>query len=125
MLDMLAWGGHHLDGPAPNTGGRYGPLTDSWAPTSSTNAPAARYNHTAVWTGHEMIVWGGTSDGGNTEFNTGGRYCAGTPGPTPTSTPTPTASPSPTPTATPTASLTPTPTATPTATATATATPTS
>jgi hypothetical protein len=23
-----------------------------------------------------MIVWGGTNNGGNTEFNTGGRYCA-------------------------------------------------
>src|SRR5437667_3765418 len=30
----------------------------------------------AAWTGSEMIVWGGTNDGGNTEFNTGGRYCA-------------------------------------------------
>ncbi|MEZ4828730.1 MAG: hypothetical protein R3C61_20960 [Bacteroidia bacterium] len=28
------------------------------APTT-TNAPAARYNHISIWTGHEMIVWGG------------------------------------------------------------------
>src|SRR5262249_5931273 len=37
------------------------------------NAPSARSSHTAVWTGSEMIVWGGTfypSD----YFNTGGRY---------------------------------------------------
>src|SRR5206468_106391 len=32
---------------------------DTWAPTSLTNAPDARANHTAVWTGNEMIVWGG------------------------------------------------------------------
>ena len=42
-----------------NTGGRYNPSTDSWTATSTTNAPAARYDHTAVWTGSEMIVWGG------------------------------------------------------------------
>ena len=45
-----------------NTGGRYNPGTDSWTATSTTNAPAARYVHTAVWTGSEMIVWGGMID---------------------------------------------------------------
>ena len=42
-----------------NTGGRYNPITDSWTATSTTNAPAGRGFHTAVWTGSEMIVWGG------------------------------------------------------------------
>ena len=42
-----------------NTGGRYNPSTDSWTATSTTNAPSARDDHTAVWTGSEMIVWGG------------------------------------------------------------------
>ena len=32
---------------------------DTWTATSTTNAPAARAGHTAVWTGSEMIVWGG------------------------------------------------------------------
>ena len=32
---------------------------DTWTPTSITNAPDGRKNHTAVWTGSEMIVWGG------------------------------------------------------------------
>ena len=32
---------------------------DTWTATSTTDAPDARYNHTAVWTGSEMIVWGG------------------------------------------------------------------
>ena len=42
-----------------NTGGRYDPGTDSWVATSTTGAPAARGWPTAVWTGSEMIVWGG------------------------------------------------------------------
>jgi hypothetical protein len=41
---------------------------DSWTATSTTNAPSARFLHTAVWTGSEMIVWGGSI------LNTGGRY---------------------------------------------------
>ncbi len=36
------------------------------------NAPDGRYQHTAVWTGNDMIVWGGGSNAG--VFNTGGRY---------------------------------------------------
>jgi len=45
------------------------PCTDNtWTNTTATNAPTARAVHTAVWTGSEMIVWGG--DYGNT----GGRY---------------------------------------------------
>jgi N-acetylneuraminic acid mutarotase len=44
---------------------------DTWTPTSTTVAPTARILHTAVWTGSEMIVWGGY-DGGYS--NTGGRY---------------------------------------------------
>ena len=39
------------------------------------NAPLARDSHTAVWTGTQMIVWGGIQHGGF-ELNTGGRYCA-------------------------------------------------
>src|SRR5262249_1047100 len=40
-----------------------GCIDDSWTATSTTNAPSGRYYHTAVWTGSEMIVWGGTPDG--------------------------------------------------------------
>src|SRR5207247_5680538 len=71
-----------------------------------------RYDHTAVWSGTQMIVWGGCCDNFGDEFNTGGRYCAAAP----SSTPTPTSSPTPTATATSTATATATPTATPTAT---------
>src|SRR5207237_1093253 len=46
---------------------------DTWTATSLTNAPVARSAHTAVWTGSEMIIWGGTQ-GGVVYLNTGGRY---------------------------------------------------
>ena len=36
-----------------------GCTNDTWTATSTTNAPAARVDQTAVWTGSEMIVWGG------------------------------------------------------------------
>ena len=49
------------------------PCTDDpWTATTTANAPHGRYLHTAVWTGSEMIVWGGGIPG--TPFNTGGRY---------------------------------------------------
>ena len=47
-----------------------------WTATSTTGAPDGRYSHTAVWTGSDMIVWGGTNR--RKQFNTGGRYDPGT-----------------------------------------------
>jgi len=44
----------------------------SWSPTSTTGAPSARNGHSTVWTGIEMIIWGGNTSSGIT--NTGGRY---------------------------------------------------
>ena len=49
------------------------PSTDHWRTMAISNAPTERYGHTAIWTGSEMIVWGG--DGDNFQFlNTGGKY---------------------------------------------------
>ena len=48
-------------------------FTDSWTSTTIVNAPTARRGHNAVWTGSEMIVWGGLSQD-FAEINTGGRY---------------------------------------------------
>src|SRR6266436_1339705 len=45
---------------------------DTWTATNLTNAPIARYLHTALWTGSEMIVFGGFNL--QTALNTGGRY---------------------------------------------------
>jgi N-acetylneuraminic acid mutarotase len=85
--EMIVWGGATSAGPGAylNTGGRYNPSTDSWTPTSTTNAPEGRALHTAVWTGSQMIIWGGRAEFGF-YFNTGGRYNPGTDSWTPTST---------------------------------------
>jgi hypothetical protein len=56
--EMIIWGGD-MGTAALNTGGRYSPATNSWAAMTATGAPAARYFHTAVWAGREMIVFGG------------------------------------------------------------------
>ena len=72
-IEMIVWGGATETDPFyTNDGGRYNPQTDSWTPTTTTNAPSARKYPTAVWTGSEMIVWGGFSNYGL--LNTGGRY---------------------------------------------------
>ena len=74
--EMIVWGGYYYDGADQyvNTGGRYNPAADSWAATSvGANVPAERYDHTAVWSGTEMIVWGGNLTAGS-GLNTGGRY---------------------------------------------------
>jgi len=80
---MIVWGGADGGVEFSNTGGRYNAETDSWTVTSKTNVPTGRENHTAVWTGSEMIVWGG----GQGMVNTGGRYCAQASLPSPTPTP--------------------------------------
>src|SRR5215467_15628908 len=36
-----------------------GGCDDSWTTTSTINVPSGRTNHTVIWTGSEMIVWGG------------------------------------------------------------------
>ena len=71
---MIVWGGRDgqdAGSPPLNTGGRYNPETDSWQATTTTGAPTARSVHTSVWTGAEMIVWGGLNSIG---LDTGGRY---------------------------------------------------
>src|SRR5438093_867934 len=70
---MIVWGGYYY-GRNPtselNTGGRYDPSGDTWVPTSTgPNVPSRRLGHTAVWSGSQMIVWGGEG------LNDGGRYC--------------------------------------------------
>ena len=90
--EMIIWGGSLFDGSNNhyfNTGGRYNSFTDSWTATTTLNAPSERNAQVAVWTGAEMIVWGGFFFDGAFHFlNTGGKYCAEV-GPTPTPTPVP------------------------------------
>jgi hypothetical protein len=68
--EMIIWGGiTELNSitAKTNTGGRYNPITDTWLPISTVGAPSPRTSHTAVWTGTELIIWGGGVD-------TGARY---------------------------------------------------
>lgn len=73
--EMIIWGGSLNTGDT-NSGGRYrptsGPLTGSWQPMSTNNAPSARVSPPAVWTGSEMIIWGGCQT--ECPQRTGGRY---------------------------------------------------
>lgn len=70
--EMIIWGGCSTSSSfcGETTGGRYNPLTDTWTPTSTVNAPIERKEHTAVWTGSEMIIWGGCKPGYNNFCNT-------------------------------------------------------
>jgi uncharacterized repeat protein (TIGR01451 family) len=58
-------------------------IDDTWKPTAGSGSPSARRLHTMVWTGTEMIVWGGFD---NTQLATGGRYDPATDTWVPTST---------------------------------------
>jgi len=73
--EMIVWGGYSGT-TALNTGAKFNPISVSggaWTATGTlTGVPFARSDHTAVWTGTEMLVWGGY--GGATYLNTGARY---------------------------------------------------
>jgi len=78
---MIIWGGWNGT-TRINTGGQYNPSTDTWQATNTIGAPAGRewgVEIGGVWTGTEMIVWGGRGGGadcgtGIIFFNDGGRY---------------------------------------------------
>jgi len=71
---MIVWGGGDNSGLMA-TGGRYDVTGDppQWSATSTTNAATSRQLHTAVWTGCEMVIWGGYGIP-NPSTNQGGRY---------------------------------------------------
>jgi len=58
--------------PPPPSGGP--PREIVWNALPTEGAPAARYGHSAVWTGSTMIVWGGDLGGNPSATNTGGIY---------------------------------------------------
>jgi len=70
---LILWGGNSCASTPvySNTGGVYDPATNLWTAMSTTNAPAARTVANSVWTGTELVVWGGISSG---YTNTGARY---------------------------------------------------
>ncbi len=73
--EMLIWGGRSAFQPSYHKldGGLYDPATDRWRPINLEGAPTARSQSAAVWTGSEMIVWGGWGDQ-DLELATGARY---------------------------------------------------
>ena len=78
-LAMVIWGGDSFDDATGiesslDTGGIYNPETNAWRPTSMTNAPNGRFLHTAVWTGTQMIVWGGARGSSYQPLGDGGVY---------------------------------------------------
>src|SRR5262245_38647704 len=46
-------------------------IIPSWRTVSTAGAPTNRVSHTAIWTGAEMIIWGGAN---GAELNDGARY---------------------------------------------------
>ena len=80
--EMIVWGGGNSGGSTItrlNSGAKLNPTTNAWTPISTNGAPSGRRYHTAVWTGAEMIVWGGDANTGtgsttNIPTNTGARY---------------------------------------------------
>ena len=70
---MIIWGGDS-SGSRVNDGARFNNSANTWSALTTTGAPGPRQTHTAVWTGTEMIIWGGMDADQNTVYNTGGRY---------------------------------------------------
>lgn len=60
---LRASDGSPLVAPPPWSFTSVGAGAGTWAATSQAGAPSPRAFHTAVWTGSEMIVWGGVGDG--------------------------------------------------------------
>jgi hypothetical protein len=75
---MIVFGGYGFDGVTDNvylsTGGQYDPVTDAWSGLQLTDQPDPRADHTAVWTGTEMLIWGG--DIGGAYASDGRKYSA-------------------------------------------------
>ena len=76
---FVVWGGTTTDQFGTQfvaTGGQYDPSSGNWSQTSPSGAPLGRADHTAVWTGDRMLVWGGSilGPGGTETLDTGGRY---------------------------------------------------
>jgi N-acetylneuraminic acid mutarotase len=83
--EMILWGGFsgsYGNDVNRNDGARFVPTNNIWRPVSTENAPSARFVHSAVWTGREMLVWGGYTDShaiysgahADGQLNSGGRY---------------------------------------------------
>jgi hypothetical protein len=59
--DLIIWGGTDGNSTYYNTGAKYNVQNNIWSSiaTPATNILKARNGHSIVWTGTEMIIWGG------------------------------------------------------------------
>lgn len=65
---MIVWGGGNQEGPRHfNDGAEFVASENRWRPLDWPDAPAVRGMHTATWTPHGMVVFGG-STGGSSAF---------------------------------------------------------
>jgi N-acetylneuraminic acid mutarotase len=64
---MIVWGGEPDPGYGNQhqTGAVYDPVQNTWSPMSTTGVPAGRSLFDAVWTGTEMLIWGGRPGSGS------------------------------------------------------------
>jgi N-acetylneuraminic acid mutarotase len=78
--EIIIWGGYNSGvnggGAFLFDGARYNPASDSWTQMNTSGAPPARQFPAAVWTGTQMIIWGGYGD--QDYLNDGWRYDPGT-----------------------------------------------
>jgi len=78
--EMIIWGGRSsvlADAEIYGGGSAFNVAANTWTEIATPNAPGsyATYGHVAVWTGTELIVWGGSSP---QAVNSGWRYDPGT-----------------------------------------------
>jgi hypothetical protein len=76
---LCIWGGIGWDNAKGeniplNSGACYNVENASWKGMTTINAPTPRFNHTAIWTGNSMCIWGGWSGKTNLFLNTGACY---------------------------------------------------
>ena len=73
--EMIVWGGvAEIIFDYVGDGGRYNPTTDTWTAIPVSPLISRRGTHAAVWSGSEMIIWGGRSTPGGNNLGDGGRY---------------------------------------------------
>ncbi|MBL8722272.1 MAG: hypothetical protein JNL79_40195 [Myxococcales bacterium] len=81
--EMIIWGGYGTyvsPSYSKKNGASYNVLADTWKLIDSTSLPTAlstgygRYDHSAVWTGSAMVVWGGYDYYTSTYKADGGSY---------------------------------------------------
>jgi N-acetylneuraminic acid mutarotase len=68
--ELLVWGGITPDLKSTfRSGARYDPKADKWTPMKSVETAPAVWGSRGVWTGTEMLVWGGSHRNGDDEIN--------------------------------------------------------